>query len=217
MGISLGSKRNRVFLLLIVWLVVGVIISAFFSRIGLFILVSLIPCCVILFILSFFVDIKKLGLIVEIIIIVLIIVLIPIFYIFQTIVKFFFHIAIISYIIITAIFGLYICYEGGTKLDRSLYIIKSPFNHLLRLIEFFGGILLGIYIIYLIYIFTGSKLFLITWIVIITILILAIISLIVILIGKFNAWLGTFSIYAGFYLAVLLLLKNRFFDLSILA
>ena len=205
MGISkFSSKRNRVFLLLIGWLVVGVFISAF-HPFGLYILMPLIPCCIILFILSFFVDIRKLSLLVVIIVIILIIVLVPIFFVFKAVIKLFFHLAIISYIIITAIFGLYACYKGGTKLDKALYNVKSPFNHFLRLIEFFGGIFLGLYIIYWIFIFTGAKLFFITWILIITILVIAIISLILLLFGKFNAWLGTFSIYAAIYFAYLII------------
>ena len=73
----------------------------------------------------------------------------------------------------------------------------------MRWIEFAGGIALGLLIIWWIYIWTGSQLYLITWIVIITILVLAGIALLLILTGQFNAWLGTFSLYAGLYFAFL--------------
>jgi len=113
--------------------------------------------------------------------------------------------AVISYVLITAIFSLYGCYSGGKKIDEYIYKkFPSPINHIIRLIEFLGGILLGLLIVYLTFIFTGGQLVLITWIFAFTIVGLAAFGIFLLLItGKFNAWLGTFSLYGGIYFCYL--------------
>ncbi len=205
-GLSrLFKKKYRLFLLITIWLVIGIFIAAFRFGLGIFILTPLIPLCIVLCAISLFTDLRDMKLLTFIIVIIITAILVYFFYIFRnTIVPFLFSLAIISYIIITALFTLYACYEGGRNLDEFIYTkFPSPTHHLFRWLEFAGGIALGLLIIWAIYIFTGSQLNLITLIIFITILVLAGIAVILILTGLFNAWLGTFSLYAGIYFAYL--------------
>ncbi|TFG30371.1 MAG: hypothetical protein EU532_01090 [Promethearchaeota archaeon] len=199
-GISkLRKKRYRLFLLIVMWLLIGIFISAFIPPIAIFILNPLIGFCVTLFIISIFKDLRELDLTTSIIILIVSIVLAINFFFFRQIILFLHSIAIVSYILITAVFSLYGCYSVGKKVDKSLYNWPSPLNHIIRIIEFLGGILLGILIVHFTLILTGGRLFLIVWVFYITIAILALISIILLLTKKFNAWLGTFTIYAGIY------------------
>ena len=206
MGISnLREKRNRVFLVIIVWLLIGVFIGSF-HPIGIFILIPLIPCCVVLLLLSLITNIRELSVKIVILIIIITIIIAPVFFIFGQIIGFLYHQAILSYVIIVSLFSLYGCYLFGKSVDKYIYTkFPSPLNHITRWFEFLGGILLGIYIIFLTFIFTGSRLILITLIIIYAIIGLAAFSLIFLITGKFNAWLGTFSIYAGLYFAFLVI------------
>ena len=194
------------FLVIIIWLLNGVFIGAFRPNIGIIILIPLIPCCVVLFILSLFMNIRELRVPIVILIIIITIIINPLFFLFQQITGFLYHQAILSYVIIVSLFSLYGAYLFGKKVDENIYTkIPSPLNHIIRWFEFLGGVILGIYIIYLTFIFTGSRLILVTTIIIIAIIGLAAFSLIFLITGKFNAWLGTFSIYAGLYFAYLVI------------
>jgi len=199
------EKKNRVFLIIIIWLLIGVFIGSF-HPIGIFILIPLIPCCVILFILSFFTNIRELSLKIVILIIIITIIFAPFFFIFGAVIAFLYHQAILSYVVIVALFSLFGAYLFGKNVDEYVYTkFSSPLNHITRWFEFLGGLLLGIYIIYLAFIFTGSRLLLVTMIIIIALIALAAFSLIFLITGKFNAWLGMFSIYAGLYFAYLVI------------
>ncbi|TFG02897.1 MAG: hypothetical protein EU540_00660, partial [Promethearchaeota archaeon] len=205
-GLSrLFKKRYRLFLLITIWLVIGIFIAAFRFGLGIFILTPLIPLCIVLCAISIFTDLRDMKLLTFIVVIIITAILVYFFYIFRNrIVPFLFSLAIISYIIITALFTLYACYEGGRNLDEFIYTkFPSPTHHIFRWLEFAGGIALGLLIIWATYIFTGAQLNLITLIIFITILVLAGIAVLLILTGKFNAWLGTFSLYAGIYFAYL--------------
>jgi hypothetical protein len=207
--LRLFKKKFRIFLIIVIWLLIGIFIAAFNIFWGLFILTPLIPLCIILCALSLFTDLRDMKLLTFIIVIAVIAFLVFafLFLIFRDIiVPSLFFIAIISYIIITAIFTLYAVYEGSRNLDEFIYTrFPSPTHHIMRWIEFSGGIALGLLIIYATFIVTGAQflILIITWIIIITILVLAGIAVIVILTGQFNAWLGTFSLYAGIYFAYL--------------
>ena len=202
---KLTKKKHRVFLWIVVWLLIGIFASTFFPFMGIFILTPLIGLCAVLFVLSIFgLDLRNMTFVKFIIILVIIILLISTLFIFNQIIFFLFSAAIISYILITAGFSLYGCYTGGKDVDEFIYKkFPSPLNHITRLAEFLGGILLGLLIVYLTLIFTGYQLILITWIFFIIIIGLTAISVIILITGKFNAWLGTFSIYAGIYFAYL--------------
>ena len=202
---NIGNKKNRVFLVIIIWLLIGVFIGSF-HPIGIFILIPLIPCCVVLFILSFFTNIRELRVPFVILIIIITIVITPFILFFGQVIGFLYHQAILSYVIIVSLFSLFGAYLFGKNVDEYVYTkFPSPLNHITRWFEFLGGILLGIYIIYLAFIFTGSRLILVTTIIIIALIALAAFSLIFLITGKFNAWLGMFSIYVGLYFAYLIL------------
>ena len=202
---KLFQKRYRIFLIIVIWLLIGIIVAAFRFGLGLFILTPLIPLCIVLCAVSIFIDLRDMHLLMFIIVIIITAFLIFFFFIFSgVIIPLLFEISIISYIIITAIFTLYAVYEGSRNLDEFIYTrFPSPTHHIMRIVEFVGGIALGLLIIWGIYTLTGSQLYLMTWIVIITILVLAGIAVLLILTGRFNAWLGTFSFYAGLYFAFL--------------
>ena len=201
----LFKKKYRIFLLIVIWLLMGIFIAAFNFDLGIIILTPLIPLCIVLFAISIFTDLRDMKLLTFIIVIIVTAILVIGFLLFRNvIVPLLFDLSIISYIVIIAIFTLYACYNGGRNLDEIIYTkFPSPLHHIMRWLEFLGGIALGLLIIYNIYIFTGAQLFMITWIIIITILVLAGIAVILLLTGKFNAWLGTFSLYAGIYFAYL--------------
>ena len=202
---KLFKKRYRIFLIIFIWLLIGIVVAAFRFGLGLFILTPLIPLCIVLFAVSFFIDLRDMHLLMFIVVIIVTVALVFFFFIFRAlIIPLLFDLSIISYIIITAIFTLYAVYEGSRNLDEFIYTrFPSPTHHIIRWVEFAGGIALGLLIIWATYILTGAQLYLITWIVIITILVLAGIAVLLILTGQFNAWLGTFSLYAGLYFAFL--------------
>jgi hypothetical protein len=92
--------------------------------------------------------------------------------------------------------------------------LPGPINLIFRWFEFLGGMVLGILIVYYTFVFTGGKLFVITWIIILTLIFLAVVCVIMLLTGKFNAWLGPYAIYAGiyfFYLVVAFLLATTLY------
>ncbi len=201
-GLSrLFKKKFRIFLIIVIWLLIGIIVASFNIFWGILILTPLIPLCIVLCALSLFTDLRDMKLLTFIIVVAVTAILVFGFFIFRNIiVPFLFFIAIVSYIIITAIFTLYAVYEGSRNLDEFIYTrFPSPTHHIMRWIEFLGGIALGLLIIYATFILTDPQLLMITWIIIITILVLAGIAAILLLTGQFNAWLGTFSLYAGIY------------------
>lgn len=203
---ELLKKKNRIFFWIVIWLLIGVFLSAFFLNWGIIVLTVLIGLCATLFVLSIFtLNLRKMSYVIFFILIIITILLSLTLIIFNKIILFMSYAAVISYVLITAIFSLYGCYSGGKKIDEYIYKkFPSPINHIIRLIEFLGGIFLGLLIVYLTFIFTGGQLVLITWIFAFTIVGLAAFGIFLLLItGKFNAWLGTFSIYGGLYFCYL--------------
>lgn len=202
---ELLKKKNRIFFWIVLWLLIGVFLSAFFPFWGILILTVLIGLCATLFVLSIFLlNLRKISLVIFFIILIITVLLTFTLFIFNQIIFFMSYAAVISYVLITAIFSLYGCYTGGKKIDEYIYKkFPSPLNHVIRLIEFLGGIFLGLLIVYLTLLFTGGQLILITWIFGLTIVGLAALTIILLLTRKFNAWLGTFSIYGGAYFCYL--------------
>ena len=204
---ELLKKRNRIFFFIVLWLLIGVFLSAFYLLwVGILVLTVLMGLCATLFILSIFLlNLRKMSYLIFFIIVIITILLTLTFLIFNQIILFMSYAAVISYVLITAIFSLYGCYNGGKRIDEYIYKkFPSPLNQILRIIEFLGGIFLSLLIIYLIFLFTGGQLVLITWIFAFTIVGLAAFGIFLLLItGKFNAWLGTFSLYGGIYFCYL--------------
>ncbi|MFX1257138.1 MAG: hypothetical protein ACFFAN_04735 [Promethearchaeota archaeon] len=214
---ELTKKKNKVFLWIVVWLLVGIFLSAFFPFWGIYALTLLIGLCATMFVLSILgLDLRNMKFFTFILILVISILLAFFLLLWNQVIFYLFFAAIVSYILITAGFGLYGCYAGGKDVDEIIYTkFPSPLNHITRWLEFLGGIFLGLLIIYLTFIFTGGQLFLITWVIIISILVLAGICILFLLTGRFNAWLGTFSIYVGiyfFYLVVSLLYASTIYS-----
>ena len=155
---ELLKKKNRIFFLIVLWLLIGVFLSAFFLLwAGILVLTVLMGLCATLFVLSIFLlSLRKMSYVIFFIIVIVTILLTLTFIIFNQIILFMSYAAVISYVLITAIFSLYGCYSGGKKIDEYIYKkFPSPINHIIRLIEFLGGILLGLLIVYLTFIFTG--------------------------------------------------------------
>ena len=203
---ELLKKKNRIFFWIVIWLLIGVFLSAFFLNLAIIVLTVLIGLCATLFVLSLFLlNLRKMSYVILFIILIITILLSLTLIIFNQIILFMSYAAVISYVLITAVFSLYGCYAGGKKIDEYIYKkFPSPSNHILRIIEFLGGIFLGLLIVYLTFLFTGGQLVLITWIFAFTIVGLAAFGIFLLLItGKFNAWIGTYSIYAGIYFSYL--------------
>ncbi len=203
---ELLKKKNRIFFWIVIWLLIGVFLSSFFLNWGILVLTVLIGLCATLFVLSIFLlNLRKMSYVILFIILIITILLSLTLIIFNEIILFISYAAVISYVLITAVLSLYGCYNGGKKIDEYIYKkFPSPINHIIRLIEFLGGIFLGLLIVYLTFIFTGGQLVLITWIFAFTIVGLAAFGIFLLLItGKFNAWLGTFSLYGGIYFCYL--------------
>jgi hypothetical protein len=165
----------------------------------------LIGFCATLFILSFFTNLKEISIPIALVILIVSIILIINLFIFRQIILLLYNLAIVSFILITGIFFLYGCFDGGRSLDEKLCKLPHPANSIIRWIEFLGGIFLSIFIVYSVYVFTGSTLYFMTWIFVIIIIVLAIISIVFLLTGKFNAWIGTYSFYSAIYFSYLVI------------
>ena len=133
-----------------------------------------------------------------------------------------FVVSIFSYIFITALFSLYFCFEQGVKFDDKVYKAPTAVAFIVRWGLFFLGALISIFLIlYAPSIIAGqtplepradvspSIAFMLYWmprIAIIMILAFAGIAIIIVLVrGKFNAWLGIFFVFIGGYVAFLMI------------
>jgi len=133
-----------------------------------------------------------------------------------------FVVSIFSYIFITALFSLYFCFEQGVKFDDKVYKAPTAVAFIVRWGLFFLGALISIFLIlYAPSIIAGqtplepradvspSIAFMLYWmprIAIIMILAFAGIAIIIVLVrGKFNAWLGIFFVFIGGYITFLMI------------
>lgn len=159
---KLLEKENRLFLLLIIWLIVGFTFLQFniefqilgFTFNGIVIYLPLLIICIVLFLIAFFLqaDIKKLTRNTLIKGIILLIIVIIIFLFLGAEILFLiglasFIVSFIFYIFITSIFSMYYCYRYGIKMDEAFYKAPTPIAFLWRWIIFLVGIVAAIALI----------------------------------------------------------------------
>ncbi len=215
---QLGQKEYRIYLVLVIYLLIGFIamqISAFFGLpiIGIIIYYPFLAFTLLLYFFALFKrDIKSYSWkkLVGIFILSL-----PLMVLFALALVTLFLFSIISYVILTSIFSLYGCYKAGRKLDEKLYLKKHAWFS--RGIEFWGGTAISILLLFIFMYATleqvieqygSSPLILLAVpyvLVMIVIIVLAVFSVIFLFGGRFNAWLGTYFIFIAIYTLYLVL------------
>lgn len=223
------DKQYRLFMVLVLWLLIGFSIFQFKDIIpmwvGYVIFLPLLVICAILFIISliFRADLKELTFKRIVIYCLIAFVIIIIFiYIAAVLFLFIFVIALISYVLITATFYMYSCYDFSVDLDEKVKNIEGSGGKILRWVIFLGLSLISI--IFMIIIINLGVLFSKTagdvqfsfdrmavafLIIMIILLVIGILSLIA---GKLNAWLGLFFLLCCIY--YLYLMVSAYFTLT---
>ena len=132
-----------------------------------------------------------------------------------------FVVSIFSYIAITAVFAMYFCFEQGVKLDDTVYKAPTFWAFLLRWGLFFLCILISFFMIWYgpAYISrtapleqksvgSGPLAVMLVWLPVLTVGIiigLTLTALVILVIrGKFNAWLGIFFFFISAYITFLM-------------
>ena len=215
---KLGERENWKYLFLVIWLLIGVIIIQFpsigdfdlFPIIGIIIFLPFLTFLMFLLILSF---ISKKGITQYATwkIILLLIISLPILAIISIILIILFAFSIISYFFFVSWFTLYGAYRTGMKVDKKLlkYPSVRPF---LRIVLFFGGTTLSIFLLYIFLIspalFDFSSistvkvpLFLnLVYIIVGAVIIVFLIIGVIYLFKRVSiAWIGVFSVLAAIY------------------
>ncbi|TFG30370.1 MAG: zinc ribbon domain-containing protein [Promethearchaeota archaeon] len=145
----LKQKEYRIYLILIIWLLVGFTLFQFevLYIAGYIVFFPLIVITFILFLISIFSfktlrDMSRKRIIISFIIFILLILLFINFFFALVVVLFF--LAIISYILITTVFTMYYFYVLGVKIDNYLYKLPSSLKNFERWCFFLGGTILSI-------------------------------------------------------------------------
>ncbi|MFX1275092.1 MAG: hypothetical protein ACFFBP_06385 [Promethearchaeota archaeon] len=215
----LFKKENRLYLIIVIWLLVGIIIIDFFPIIGIFIFIPYLAFLMFLYLLSLVSkkDIRKFS---PLTLIGLLLISIPLMIIIIIVLFVLFAISLISYVLMTSWFILYGLILTSKRVDKTLY--RNKLKPLTRNIEFFGGVILSIALLFLFFIApsldtsnlifeSGTSQNLILYlnyayiIVGISIFILFFICFIYIFKKSFNAWYGIFSILIAGYTFFLVL------------
>lgn len=192
--------------------------------IGFVVFVPLLVMCAILFIMSliFRANLKELTFKRAIIYCVIAAVIVIIFiYIAAVLFLFLFTLAIISYVLITATFYMYTCYNYSIDLDEKIIKVGGIGRPILRAGVFLGGAIISLIIMLIIVIlgtywgkiagevqFSFRGMAIVMMVIMIFLLVIGIITL---LRGKLNAWLGLFFFFVCIY--YLYLMISAFFIL----
>ena len=157
------EKEYRLFMVLVLWLLIGFTIFQFKDLIpiwvGYVIFVPLLVICAILFIISliFRADLKELTLKKTVIYcLIAFVIIIVFFYIAALLFIFIFLIALISYVLITATFYMYSCYDFSVDLDEKVKNIEGSGGKVLRWVIFLGFALISIVFMIIIIIIAAS-------------------------------------------------------------
>ncbi|MFX1257292.1 MAG: hypothetical protein ACFFAN_05510, partial [Promethearchaeota archaeon] len=226
------KKEYRLFLVLVIWLLIGFTLFQF-NRTLVFAYIVFLPLlaiCVVLFFVALILhkDLKTLSF-KQIVIYCIIAGLIGLLFIIARLVmiitgifSILLLIAIVSYVFITAIFYMYGCYRYGVEWDEKIYSLSSPLNHILRWTIFLGGTLLAVLITFFVSRIgiswairsaeIGNAFAWIAVIIMFLIIGLALIGGLFIFAGKLNAWLGIFFLFVALYTTYLMF--NAFYALS---
>ncbi|MFX1394074.1 MAG: hypothetical protein ACFFAH_10910 [Promethearchaeota archaeon] len=216
------EKEYRLFLVLVLWLLIGFSIFQFKDFIpiwlGYVIFLPLLVICAILFIMSliFRTNLKELTFkrIVIYCLIAAVIILI-LFALIAAIFLMLFVLALISYVLITATFYMYSCYRYGIDLDENIHKVEGSGRDVLKWIMFLGGTIISIIIMVILLVIgrfwsktTGEVQFSfdgMTTVMIVIMIFLLVIGIISLFRGKLNAWLGIFFLFVSVYFLYLMI------------
>ncbi|MFX1573886.1 MAG: hypothetical protein ACFFB0_14150 [Promethearchaeota archaeon] len=218
---KLGKKENWRYLVLVIWLLIGIVIiqlpgSNLFPIIGIIIFLPFLTFLMFLFLLSL-ISKKDITEYETWKILLFLLISLPIMLLISIVLVVLFAFSVISYFFFTSWFMLYACYLSGKKVDMKLHRFPS-YRPILRTIFFFGGLTLSLYLLYLFII--GPSL--IDYTSITTIEIPQYFNIAYIIVGGiiigfsaicifylfkkiFNAWLGIFFILTSIYTLFLVL------------
>ena len=211
---KLGKKENRIYLVLVLWLFIGFLVSQFYVFLGSIIYAPLLFICLALFFVAVFSK-KEVRELTKKEVLKSCLIVIPIILILSFVSIVLFTLSILSYILITSLFTMHGCYEAGVNWDEKLFNTPWILRVGLRTVEFVGGLLLSMGILLVVSIITtiivvinpgvANLLAWIPWIILTVEVGLTLFSLLFLLIGRFNAWLGIFFIDVAFYTLYLML------------
>jgi ribosomal protein L40E len=207
----LKEKEYRLYLILVVWLLVGFTLIQFevLYNAGLVVFFILLIFAFLLFLVSLFSYKKKLRemskkrLIISIIIIVMFGLFISQAFVFIAVAMFI--LAILSYILITSIFTMYYFYRLGVSIDNYLYKLPSSLKNFERWCFFLGGIIISIVLLILAIVISLSitdgavGIAVGAVIIIIIIIFFGIIGAVHSLRGRLYAWMGIFFVWVAIY------------------
>jgi len=205
----LGEKKNRLYLILVVWLLIGDIVIQIEPIVGIIIFLPYLAFMLYLFILAIITkkDVRDYS---AWKLILLLILLFPIMIIMAIVLFIMFAFSVISYIFMTSWFILYGIILISKKADKKLH--ELPLKPLTRSVEFFGGIVIAGALLFLFYyapmldvqkvIFETEVPVLLNYVYLIVGIVLAGLALTCIIFmfkKSFNAWFGMFCIVAAIY------------------
>ena len=211
----LREKEYRIYLILIVWLLVGFTIIQFevLYIFGLVIFLFLMVISAILLLISILSfkslkDMSRKRIIISFIIFILVILIFFQFFVYLGIILF--YLAIISYILITSIFTMYYFYILGVKIDDYLYKLPSSLKNFERWCFFLGGTILSVILligasIISEYITGGTRenvgfnTTAVAIVIVIIIIIFGIIGAIHSRHGRLYSWMGIFFVWVAIY------------------
>lgn len=213
----LRKRENRLFLILITWLLIGIVSLELFSLvdfpiIGIIIFIPFLGFTLFLYFVSLFKkNIKEYSTKAIVGLFIVSLASMPVFIIMLVIL---FVFSILSYLILTSSFILYACYKSGYSRDRDIYINKKHVGFW-RGLEFFGGIIISILLLIGFirltfeigsfvplsgFIFEPDLAIIAAYVaVIIVICLLSLIAFLYALKSKVNAWMGVYFIFISVY------------------
>ncbi|TFG26847.1 MAG: zinc ribbon domain-containing protein [Promethearchaeota archaeon] len=217
---ALVEEKYKVYLILLIWLIIGYTVFQFVSEaiIGTYVLLPLTMACFLYFIFMVLfkdkVHQKPLTFLLVCILFSYPLGLILLNYMF-IILGVLLLIGSYIWIIITAIFAMDSCYRKSVEWDEKIKNLQKPFNYIIRGVLFIGGIFLATELLLLAstfllnmnnsspgYQLNITYLYLQTWLMIWILFIIGIISL---FFKKFNLWLGVFVIFITGYAIFLMI------------
>jgi hypothetical protein len=226
---KLGKKENKIFLILVIWLLIAFTLFSFNIPgifeipfiIGLIVFVPLVGLSLLLSLIKIFSekDIKDLsfGKYALYCFIGFLIVLI-----FNNFVLLLMILGILSYIFLTALFTLWSCYENGSNWDEKIYKWPSPINHLARwgqyiILPVIAAVLIAVAVM------RGGNwaiaspeianfYVIVAWSILGLCGLLWFLSFWFIFTGKLNSWLGVFFIWVALYTYYLMI--SAFYGLT---
>ena len=213
---KLGKKKNRIFLILVIWLLVAFSLFTFTLPgifevplfVGILIFVPLLGLCMVMGFSAIFTknEISALSTKKYFLYCLLGTGIIIIFSFLSIVLAI---LGILFFIFITSIFTLWSCYENGVSWDEKIYKWTSPFNHIARWLQYLilpilAGILVGIAaIIGWVWAIVSPNIAniyaIVAWIIIGVCAFIWFVSFWFIFVGKLNSWLGVFFIWVALY------------------